>query len=169
MRAPESSRARSRSSRRIDPERAVLHAHAGDPHSILQRPQLLQTLAPFQRAWRQRDVAVERGAAIGVNPDMVPARPEPPRDRLAGEIQRRRDPLALFEGAGGFDERNRRGLDFIADRHDQGADIDVRIGQRGHDQAQTLGVQRREIALQVDHHVVLSIRVQFGQCRVYAI
>ena len=133
--------------RRIDPERAVFHPHARDSHSILQRPQLLQAFALLQRAGRQRDIAVEHGASVGINPDMMPAWPRAPGNRLTREIQRRRDGLAGPEGAGGLDEGNSGGLDLIADRHHQCADIDVRIGQRRDDQTQALRVQRREIAL----------------------
>ena len=39
-------------------------------------------LPPLQRCRRQRDVARQRGAAVGVDADMMPARAVAPRDRL---------------------------------------------------------------------------------------
>ncbi len=47
------------------------------------------------------------------------------------------------------------GLDLVADRHHERADIDLRIGQRRDDQSQTSRVQGREITLQIDHDVML--------------
>src|SRR4051812_43411176 len=63
---------------RVDPEWAVFHARAGDPHTILQRPQLFEALALLQRAWWQGDETIERWAAVSVDTDVVPARAESP-------------------------------------------------------------------------------------------
>ena len=95
--------------------------------------------------------------------------PRPQGIGWRGEIQRRGDGLAVLEGAGGFDEGDGGGLDFVADRDDEGADIECGVGQRGEDEAEAGGVKRWEIALQVDHDVVGAVGVEFGERGVHAV
>ena len=71
--------------RSVDAERRVVDSRAGDPHTGLQRPELLQFLPPLQRRFRQCDEPGERRAAIGVDADMVPARPLAGRRSAARE------------------------------------------------------------------------------------
>ena len=60
--------------RRVDPARHGIDDGDVDPHSGLQRPELLELLLLFQRRGRQPDEALQRRAAIGVEADMVVAR-----------------------------------------------------------------------------------------------
>ena len=75
MRAPLQRGARSRSCRRVDAERHGVDEHDIDAHAGLERPQLLELLALFERRGRQRHEALERGAPIGIEPDMVESGP----------------------------------------------------------------------------------------------
>ena len=63
-----------------------------DAHAGFERAQLLEPLALFEHAARQRDKALERGAAIGVEPDMLVMRAVAPRHRGLAEIERARRP-----------------------------------------------------------------------------
>ena len=60
---------------RIDAERHRADDLDVDPHAGFERAQLLQLLALFERGRRQRDEALERGAAVGVEANMVIERP----------------------------------------------------------------------------------------------
>src|SRR5689334_14757481 len=73
--------------RSIDTERNGVTEHRRDPHPRLERTQLLQPLAPLEDAGRQRDVALERLAAIGVEADMVVVRAVAARHGGAAEIE----------------------------------------------------------------------------------
>ena len=59
-----------------------------DAHAGLERPQLLEPFAPLQRRRRQGDEALQRRAAIGVEPDVVIERTLARRRGRAGEIER---------------------------------------------------------------------------------
>ncbi len=74
--------------RRVDAQRHRVDDGRVDAHARLQRPQLLQFLAFFKRGRRQRDEARKRGAALGVDADMVIERPLAPGRGGAGEIER---------------------------------------------------------------------------------
>ena len=63
-----------------------------DAHAGFQRAQLLEPLALFQRRWRQRHEALQRGAAIGVEADVVVERPVAGGRGGAGEIERAQPP-----------------------------------------------------------------------------
>ena len=67
--------------RSIDTERNRVNERHVDAHAGFERAQLLEALAPLQRRRRQRDEALERGAAIGVEPDMVVMRALAPGHR----------------------------------------------------------------------------------------
>ncbi len=111
----------------------------------------------------------QRRAPVGVDADMVPARPVAPRDRHPGEIQRRRDGAAAVEGAGGLHDRGSGRLLVRIDRRHQRGDIESRIGQRRQHGAQVDRRDTRQIALQVDHDVVPPLRIQFRQRRVHPV
>ena len=81
-------RARLQVLRRIDAERHGVDDRHVDAHAGLQRAQLLEPLALFERRRRQRDEALQRGAPIGVKPDVVVERPLAGRRGGAGEIER---------------------------------------------------------------------------------
>jgi len=69
--------------RSIDTERDGVNAGHVDAHAVLQRAQLLEALALLEGPARQRHEALERRAAIGVEPDMVVVRPGTRRDGRA--------------------------------------------------------------------------------------
>ncbi len=105
-----------------------------DAHAGFERAELLELLALFQRRGRQRDVALERGAAVGVEPDVVIERPRAPRRGGAGEIEDAEDAGVFF----GEVRRRTDHLDdvrvgaFFGARDDgaDGADIARRFGER---------------------------------------
>ena len=69
--------------RRVDADRNRVDDADVDPHAGLQRPELLQLLAKFERGWRQRHVAGQRRAAIGVETDVVVERAVAPEGAVA--------------------------------------------------------------------------------------
>ena len=73
---------------RVDAERHRLHDLGVDAHAGFERAQLFEPLAPFQRRRRQRHEALERGAAVGIEPDVVIERPVAPGRGRASEIER---------------------------------------------------------------------------------
>src|SRR5580704_4415971 len=77
--------------RSIDTERKRVNERHVDPHSGLERAQLLEALPPLERTLRQRDVALERLAPVGVEPDVMVVRPLAPGHDGAAEIERTRD------------------------------------------------------------------------------
>ena len=74
--------------RGVDPARDGVDDGDVDPHPGLQRAQLLQLLLLLQRRGRQRHEPLQRGAAIGVEADVVVARAVAMGRRGAGEIER---------------------------------------------------------------------------------
>src|SRR5579859_2204712 len=58
-----------------------------DPHAGLERPQLFQLLLLFQRRGGEADEALQRRAAIGVEPDVMVARPVAMGRGGSGEIK----------------------------------------------------------------------------------
>src|SRR5712672_2003387 len=74
--------------RSIDTERNGVNEHNVDAHPGFEGAQLL---APLEDARRQRDIALERGAAEGVEADMVVVVAGAARRGDAGKIERARD------------------------------------------------------------------------------
>ena len=74
--------------RRVDAARHGVDDGDVDPHAGLQRAELFELLLLLQRRGRQRDEALQRRAAIGVEADMMVARPVAVGRGGAGEIQR---------------------------------------------------------------------------------
>ncbi len=70
--------------RRIDAQRHARDDADIDAHAGFERAQLLEPLAPFERGGRQGDEAGERGAPVGVEPDMVVERALARRARWHG-------------------------------------------------------------------------------------
>ena len=99
---------------------------------------------------------------------MVPQRPFAPGDRGAREIERRRD-LAAVEGADGFGDRGQRDLLAGGDAGDERADVEGGIVEREQHFGEEIGGERRQVALQVHHHVVAAGGVQFHEGRVHAV
>ena len=60
---------------RVDAARHRVDDGDVDPHAGLQRPQLLQLFVLFQRRGRQLDETLQRRAAVGIEADMMVARP----------------------------------------------------------------------------------------------
>ena len=60
---------------RVDAERHAVDDRHVDAHAGFQRAQLLEPLALFERRGRQADEPLERGAAIGIEADVVVERP----------------------------------------------------------------------------------------------
>ena len=71
-------RARDRPGCRPERRDAQLDQADRDAHAGFERAQLLEPLALFEHAARQRDEPLERGAAIGVEPDMLVMRARRP-------------------------------------------------------------------------------------------
>ena len=154
-------RTRARSAGRVDPERCGGHAGAADAHPGLQRPQLLQPLALFERRRRQADEPGERLPPPGVDPEMVPERARAVRHHGAGEIKGGRQLPARREGADGLHDGRRGGLVGALDGRHQRADVVPR--HRAEGRAQIFRRQGRQVALEVHHHVVPSLRVELAQ------
>src|ERR1700676_628397 len=60
--------------RRVDATRHGVHDGDVDPQAGLDRPQLLQLLLSLQGRWGERNETLQRGAAIGIEADMMVAR-----------------------------------------------------------------------------------------------
>ncbi len=83
----------------------------------------------LQRRWRQRDEALERGAAIGVEADVMVERPLAPGRGGAGEIERAQ-PVGDERRADDLDHV-RVGLLLVArDLDAERRDVDRRVGER---------------------------------------
>src|SRR3954453_18310127 len=78
--------------RRIDLDADLRLVDQADPdaHPGFERAQLFEPLALFENAARQGHKAVERGATIGVETDMLVVGPVAPRHRRLAEIERAR-------------------------------------------------------------------------------
>ena len=128
-------------------------------------------LAPFQRRFRQRDEARQRGAAVGIDADMVPARPVAPGDRLRARNTAPARPRWPRSNAQAAFTNGRQcsppppiaiGATSVPISK-PGSASGVSTGRR------YAGGMRRQIALQVHHHVVPPSRIEFGQRGVHAI
>ena len=123
-------RARSKSSGVSTPSGTLSTIGDVDAHAGFERAQLLELLAAFERRGRQRDEALERRAAIGVEADVMIERPLAGRRGGAGEVERAqpagRRPgvpttlttLGLVRSSAACDLGGKRG------------DIDGRVGER---------------------------------------
>ena len=158
-------RAVSRSAGVSTPNGTVSTTRDVDPHAGLQRAQLLQPLPPLQRRGRQRDEALQRRAAIGIEPDMVLQRPVAGRRGGAGEIERAQ--------RAGRDRRSRRpsrrsGWCALPRRGSRRPAW--RYRPRGRPAAEhgadVVRVQGREIALQLTTMSASPVRVELLQRRV---
>ncbi len=114
-----------------------------DPHAGFQRPQLLQFLLPLQRRGRQADKALQRPAAIGVEPDVVVTRPLAVGRGGAGEIERTQPPGADHR-AHRFDHVGIERLFLSVDFRRQGRDVDVGVSQRDQHLADIIGADGSE-------------------------
>ena len=146
--------------RRVDAERGVVDARAGDPHAGLQRAQLFQASpgapaaspaarrsAPARRGGRRR---CRYGASAGRRPrGSARARSRAPAHRAAA-----------VERAGGLHHRGQRRLLLRIDRRDQRRDIEAGIRERRQHGAQIRRRDARQVALQVHHHVVPALRIE---------
>src|SRR5579863_9462267 len=73
--------------RSVDAARHGVDNSDVDPHAGLERPQLFQLLLLFQRRGGEADEALQRQAAIGVEPDVMVARPVAMGRGGSGEIK----------------------------------------------------------------------------------
>ena len=80
----------------VDAERHGIDDGRVDAHAVFQRAELLELLALLKRRRRQRDVAIEDGAAIGVEPDVMIERTRSIRGGGAGEIKDAEDAGVFF-------------------------------------------------------------------------
>src|SRR5438552_17997177 len=80
--------------RGVDPARHGIDDGDVDAHSRLQRAELFELFLPFQRRRRQADETLQRRAAIGIEADMVIARPLAVGRSGAGKIERTQPPSA---------------------------------------------------------------------------
>src|SRR3954471_10423671 len=78
----------------IDAARNGVHDGHVDPHARFQRPKLFELFLALQRGWRQRYKALQCRAAIGIEPDVVVARPVAGRCRGTRKIKRAQSPRA---------------------------------------------------------------------------
>src|SRR5260221_3142745 len=126
----------SKGGRSTEPERSVINEHNVDAHPGLEGAQLLEPLAALEDAGREGDIALERGAAEGVEADMVVVVAGPARRGDAGEIERPRD--AARRGVGGegghrLDHALRVALVLDADDAAERRDVDLSLGEGGED------------------------------------
>src|SRR5260370_38085189 len=80
--------------RRIDPARHRIDDGDIDPHPGFERPQLFELLLPLQRGGGERNEALQRRAAKGIEADMMEARPLAPGGGGAGKVKSAQPPVA---------------------------------------------------------------------------
>src|ERR1700716_1057466 len=80
--------------RRIDAARHRVHEGDVDPHAGLDRPELFELFLALQRGRGQRNETLQRCAAIGIEADMMVARPVAPGGRGARKVKRAQPPRA---------------------------------------------------------------------------
>src|SRR5712671_395298 len=73
---------------RIDAARHRVHDRDVDPHTRLDRPELLELFPQLQRGRGQRHKALQRRAAIGIKADVMVARPVAPGGCGTGKVKR---------------------------------------------------------------------------------
>ena len=127
-------------------------------HARFQRAQLLQLLALFQRRRRQVDKARQRGAPEGIDADMVKQRPIAGRRARAGEIER---PAPIARSRPMPPPASRR-LDCRSRLRSSISAASVAISapvacQRIHHCANVSRIERGQIALQIDHHIMRAV------------
>src|ERR1700716_3388237 len=74
--------------RRIDAARHRIDDGEVDPHAGFQRPKLLELFLLLQRGWRERNETLQCLTAIGIEPDMMVARPVAPGGSGARKVKR---------------------------------------------------------------------------------
>jgi hypothetical protein len=149
----------------VDAERDRVDDGGVDAHAVFQRAELLQPLALLERRRLKADVAVERGAAEGVDADVMVERAGTRGRGGAGEIEDAQDAGILRREAGGrpdeFDNVRARLLLGAHDLGADGADVDGGIAKRGEGPPDRGGRHGRQVALEVDDD--LGIRFQRRQ------
>ena len=157
--------------RRIDLHADLRLVDQADPdaHPGFERAQLFEPLALFENAARQGHKAVERGAAIGVEADMLVMRSVAPRHRRLAEIERARRTGPVGEPGrdlvdAGVGERRR-----IGDLGRQGRDIGVGFAERRQRDADRGGIEHRHVALDIDDGVMGPPRIERRERRVDAV
>ena len=113
----------------------------------------------LEDAARQPDKPFERGAAIGVEPDMLVMRPGPPRHDGLAEVERARRPLRIGEAGddlvdAGIGERR-----FVLDDCGQRRNVGLGVGEAIDGDANRPRIQQRQIALHIDYRVVQAARI----------
>src|SRR5205085_2535056 len=136
--------------RRVDAERRRIDDGDVDAHAGLERAELLQLLTFFESRGGELDEALERGAPIGVKPDVMIERPLTRGRGGAGEIERAQAPPAEGRADDLHDVRV-GALGRIADLGRDGGDVHFCIGERAERGADIGGIERRQVALHVDH------------------
>ena len=144
------SRARRKSSGVSTPSGATSTSATSMRMPASERPQLFEPFAPLERRGRQGDEARERGAAIGVEADMVQQRPLAPRRASAGEIERAQPAGRDFASPTTLTTlgSSRSSARRISGR--QRRDVDARVGERRRPRRAPPARDRRQIALDVD-------------------
>ena len=146
----------------VDAERHVVDEHDVDAHAGLERPQLLEPLPHLERRGRQRHIALERRAPIGIEPDVVEERPRPARRGGAREIERPQAPGRQL-GADGLDDGRVEPLLLARDHAGERRDVDARVRERLDRGGDGARIDGRQIALNVDDHVMAPLRVEAFQ------
>ena len=100
-----------------------------DAHAGVERAQLLEPLALLVGRWRQLDEALQRRAAIGVEPDVVIVRARPVRGG-AGESRRRASGRARPARPIDLDHVRVGALGRVGDLGGERGDVDRRVGER---------------------------------------
>src|SRR3954454_22043125 len=78
--------------RGIHASRHRVHDGDVDPHAGLDRPELFELFLALQRGREERDETLQRRAAVGIEPDMMVARPVAPGGRGARKVKRAQPP-----------------------------------------------------------------------------
>src|SRR5581483_6667762 len=132
-----------------------MNAHAG-----FERAELLEFLPLFERRWRQRDEALQRLPAVGIDADMVEERALAVGRGGAGEIERAQRHSSLERGAHDLNHVGVGALLLARDDRRDGADVAVVVAQGGETAPHEAGVERGQVALEIDHDLDLALGVE---------
>src|SRR5262249_33309849 len=142
---------------RVDAERHAVDDGRIEAHAGLERAQLLEFLALFERGRGQRHETGERRAAKGIKADVMIERPLAGRRRRAGEIKRAQPPRSNR----GADEFHHVGVGAFLRPRDLGrqrGDVDRRVGERS-DRGRDVGWRERgQIALHIEDERAAPLR-----------
>src|SRR5215470_13010051 len=133
----------------VDAERYAVDDGGVDTHAGFERAQLFELLAPLERRRRQRDEPFQRGAAVGIEPDMVVMRPVAPGRLGAGEIERTQ-PFRSDRRADKLDHVRVAELLRPSDLGRKRCDVDGGIDKRLERGADVGGRKCRQVALDID-------------------